>query len=231
MKKFVCPDLNYVDTKSRRISKYDSFQGIHLYPNSHVKYLFFPITLFPYLCFNLRFMAKKLSLAELNRMSIPEFKKAPKIPVIIVLDNIRSLSNIGSIFRTADAFRIEAIYLCGVTAQPPHREIHKTALGATESVNWLYFKTTNEAVNNLISNNFKIISIEQVDNSQILNDFYPNPKEYYALIFGNEVHGVDDDIIALSDTCIEIPQHGTKHSFNVSVSVGIILWDIVLKLK
>lgn len=179
----------------------------------------------------MRAMPKKLSLDELNRLSISEFKKAPKVPVIVVLDNIRSLSNIGSIFRTADAFRIEAVYLCGVTAKPPHREIHKTALGASESVDWLYFKTTKEAVNNLISNNFKIISIEQVDNSIILNDFQPEQHGKYALVFGNEVHGVNDEIIELSDSCIEIPQHGTKHSFNVSVSVGIVLWDIVLKLK
>lgn len=198
---------------------------------SHVIYLYTPISLFPYLCFNLRAMPKKLSLDELNRLSISEFKKAPKVPVIVVLDNIRSLSNIGSIFRTADAFRIEAVYLCGVTAKPPHREIHKTALGASESVDWLYFKTTKEAVNNLISNNFKIISIEQVDNSIILNDFQPEQHGKYALVFGNEVHGVNDEIIELSDSCIEIPQHGTKHSFNVSVSVGIVLWDIVLKLK
>ncbi len=176
-------------------------------------------------------MAKKLSLDELHRMSISEFKKAPKVPVIVVLDNIRSLSNIGSIFRTADAFRIEAIYICGITAQPPHREIHKTALGATESVDWLYFSTTQEAVNILKRNNFKIISIEQVNNSIKLNEFQPEQQCNYALIFGNEVHGVEDDIVALSDNCIEIPQHGTKHSFNVGVSVGIVLWDIVLKLK
>ncbi|HJN05661.1 MAG TPA: RNA methyltransferase [Bacteroidales bacterium] len=176
-------------------------------------------------------MAKKLLLDELNRLSISEFKKASKVPVVIVLDNIRSLSNIGSIFRTADAFRIEAVYLCGITAQPPHREIHKTALSATESVDWHYFSSTKEAVKNLKSENFKIISIEQVDNSIMLNKFLPEPQSKYALIFGNEVNGVGDDIIELSDNCIEIPQHGTKHSFNVSVSVGIILWDIVLKLK
>lgn len=176
-------------------------------------------------------MAKKLLLDELNRLSISEFKKTQKVPVIVVLDNIRSLSNIGSIFRTADAFCIEAVYLCGITAQPPHREIHKTALSATESVDWLYFSTTKEAVRKLREKNFKIISIEQVDNSIVLNNFQPEPQGSYALIFGNEVNGVDDDIIALSDNCIEIPQHGTKHSFNVSVSVGIVLWDIVLKLK
>ncbi len=153
------------------------------------------------------------------------------MPVIVVLDNIRSLSNIGSVFRTADAFCIEAVYLCGITAQPPHREIHKTALSATESVDWVYFSTTKEAVRDLKERNFKIISVEQVENSVMLNDFEADNEARYALIFGNEVKGVDDSIIALSDNCIEIPQWGTKHSLNVSVSVGIVLWDIVLKLK
>ncbi len=176
-------------------------------------------------------MGRKLLNDELERLSINDFKKAQKVPIIVVLDNIRSLSNIGSVFRTADAFRIEAVYLCGITAQPPHREIHKTALSATESVDWLYFNTTEEAIQSLIKRNFKIISIEQVDNSTMLNDFKVNIESSYALIFGNEVKGVDDNIIALSDYCVEIPQWGTKHSFNVSVSVGITLWDIVLKLK
>ncbi len=176
-------------------------------------------------------MAKKLSLEELNRMSISEFKEAPKVPIIVVLDNIRSLSNIGSVFRTADAFRIEAVYLCGITAKPPHREIHKTALSATESVEWQYFSTTIEAVEKLRNNNFKIVSIEQVDNSIVLNEFEPDPQCPHALVFGNEVHGVDEKIIAMSDKCVEIPQWGTKHSFNVSISVGIVLWDIVLKLN
>jgi len=176
-------------------------------------------------------MAKKLSLEELKRMSISEFKEAPKVPIIVVLDNIRSLSNIGSVFRTADAFRIEAVYLCGITAKPPHREIHKTALSATESVEWKYFNNTIEAVEKLRKNNFRIVSIEQVDNSVMLNEFEPDPQCAYALVFGNEVHGVDENIIALSDKCVEIPQWGTKHSFNVSVSVGIALWDIALKLN
>jgi len=176
-------------------------------------------------------MGRKLLNDELNRLSIDDYKKASKVPIIIVLDNIRSLSNIGSVFRTADAFRIEAIYLCGITAQPPHREIHKTALSATESVNWVYFKTSKEAVISLKERNFKIISVEQVEDSVMLNDFKPGEYKHYALVFGNEVKGVDDNVIALSDCCIEIPQWGTKHSFNVSVSVGIVLWDIVLKLK
>lgn len=176
-------------------------------------------------------MGRKLLNDELSRLSVGDFKKATKVPVIVVLDNIRSLSNIGSVFRTADAFRVEAVYLCGITAQPPHREIHKTALSATESVNWVYFSTTGEAIRSLKERNFKIISIEQVDNSIMLNAFEADTESRYALIFGNEVKGVDDSIIALSDYCIEIPQWGTKHSFNVSVSVGIVLWDIVLKLK
>ena len=176
-------------------------------------------------------MGRKLLNDELERLSVGDFKKAQKVPIIIVLDNIRSLSNIGSVFRTADAFRIEAVYLCGITAQPPHREIHKTALSATESVDWLYFNTTEEAIQSLNIRNFKIVSIEQVENSIMLNDFKVNNESSYALIFGNEVKGVDDNIIALSDYYVEIPQWGTKHSFNVSVSVGITLWDIVLKLK
>jgi len=176
-------------------------------------------------------MGKKLSNNELNRLSIDDFKKSEKTPIIVVLDNIRSLSNIGSAFRTADAFRIKAVYLCGITAQPPHREIHKTALNATESVDWLYFNTTEEAIQRLNKQNFKIVSIEQVDNSIMLNDFQVDNKNRYALIFGNEVKGIDDNIIDLSDYCVEIPQWGTKHSLNISVSIGIALWDIVLKLK
>ncbi len=176
-------------------------------------------------------MGRKLINEELNRLSINDFKKSSKVPVIVVLDNIRSLSNIGSVFRTADAFRVEALYLCGITAQPPHREIHKTALSATESVDWIYFKDTEEAVIKLKQNEYQILSIEQVDNSILLNDFIPDNEAKYALIFGNEVKGVDNKIIQISDNCIEIPQWGTKHSLNISVCVGIILWDIVLKLK
>jgi tRNA G18 (ribose-2'-O)-methylase SpoU len=176
-------------------------------------------------------MGRKLLNDELERLSIADYKKATKVPIIVVLDNIRSLSNIGSVFRTADGFRIEAVYLCGITAQPPHREIHKTALSATESVDWLYFNTTEEAVRILKEKDFRIISVEQVDDSVMLNDFVIDKDSSYALIFGNEVKGVKDGVIALSDSCIEIPQWGTKHSFNVSVSVGIVLWDIVLKFK
>ncbi len=176
-------------------------------------------------------MKRKLLNNELKRLSIDDYKKADKVPIIVILDNIRSLSNIGSAFRTADAFRIEAIYLCGITAQPPHREIHKTALSATESVDWAYFNNTKEAIVHLKDMGFTILSVEQVVGSIMLNDFNVNKGSKYALIFGNEVLGVDDEVIDASDNCIEIPQWGTKHSFNVSVSVGIVLWDIVLKLK
>ncbi|MFK5856624.1 MAG: RNA methyltransferase [Bacteroidota bacterium] len=176
-------------------------------------------------------MKRKLLNIELDRLSVDDYKGAEKMPIIVVLDNIRSLSNIGSVFRTSDAFRIEAIYLCGITAQPPHREIHKTALSATESVDWVYFSTAEEAIIHLKSKGFEILSIEQVEGSEMLNNFKVSPKNKYALIFGNEVKGVSDGVISMSDNCIEIPQWGTKHSLNVSVSVGIVLWDIVLKLK
>jgi len=174
---------------------------------------------------------RKLKNAELNRLDVDSFKKAEKNPIIIVLDNIRSLNNIGSIFRTADAFRIEAIYLCGITAQPPHRDIHKTALGATDSVDWKYFKTTEEAILELKSKNYKIIALEQADQSIMLNRFSPDPDHAHAIILGNEVHGIEQNVVDFSDFCVEIPQFGTKHSLNVTVSNGIILWDIMLKLN
>ena len=176
-------------------------------------------------------MGRKLNMDELNRMTVSDFKKSKKIPVVVVLDNIRSLSNIGSVFRTSDAFRVEAIHLCGITAKPPHREIHKTALNATESVNWKYFKNILDSIEELRADGYKIVSVEQVENSTFLNEFMPEKNGSYALIFGNEVKGVSDSAIALSDICIEIPQWGTKHSLNISVSVGVVLWDIVLKLK
>jgi len=176
-------------------------------------------------------MKRKLQSNELNRLTINDYKNAKKVPIIVVLDNIRSLSNIGSVFRTADAFRIEAIYLCGITAQPPHREIHKTALSATESVDWRYFETTQKAVSYLKGKEFTIFAVEQVENSIMLNDLEVDVNNKYALVFGNEVKGVENGVIDASDNCIEIPQWGTKHSFNISVSVGIVLWDIVLKLK
>ena len=174
---------------------------------------------------------KKLKTDELNRLSVSDFKNAGKNPIILVLDNIRSLNNVGSIFRTADAFRVEAIYLCGITAKPPHREIQKTALGATESVNWKYFEYPLTAIEELKSTGYKIISLEQVENSILLSKFIPISDASYALVLGNEVKGVSEDIIEISDHCIEIPQFGTKHSFNVTVSSGIALWDMLLKMN
>jgi len=162
---------------------------------------------------------------ELNRKSTDEFKKAEKIPIIIVLDNVRSMNNVGSVFRTADAFLVEAIYLCGVTAKPPHREIQKTALGATETVNWKYFETTIDAVKTLKNEGYKIYAVEQVDNSIMLNKFTPDSNKI-ALVFGNEITGVEQAVIDVCDACIEIPQHGTKHSLNISVSMGIVVWEM-----
>ena len=176
-------------------------------------------------------MNRKLKNEELNRISIDEFKLAEKTPIIIVLDNIRSLNNIGSVFRTADAFLIEAVYLCGITAQPPHREIQKTALGATETVSWEYFKSTTEAVNKLKENDYKIASIEQAENSTMLNDFSLSKNEKLAIVFGNEVKGVEQDVIDLSDAVIEIPQYGNKHSLNISVSAGVVIWDLYQKIN
>ena len=176
-------------------------------------------------------MHKKLKNEDLNRISVDEFKSIEKTPIIIVLDNIRSLNNIGSVFRTADAFLIEAIYLCGITATPPHREIQKTALGATETVLWKHFNTSSEAIAELKENNYKIASIEQTKNSTMLNDFKLNENEKLAVIFGNEVKGVEQSAIDLSDAVIEIPQYGTKHSLNISVSCGVIIWDLFLKMN
>ncbi len=174
---------------------------------------------------------QKLKNEELNRLNVEDYKLAKKLPIVLVLDNIRSLNNIGSIFRTADAFCIERIYLCGITASPPHREIHKTALGATESVEWKYFESVDEAVLKLKRNDYQILAIEQTKNSVLLNKFKPAGTGKFALVFGNEVHGVDEKIITIADHCIEIPQKGTKHSFNVSVSVGIVWWYILINLS
>lgn len=174
---------------------------------------------------------RKLKLDELNRPSINEFKKQEKLPVTVVLDNIRSMHNIGSIFRTSDGFAIEQIYLCGITAQPPHREIEKTALGATQSVNWVYFETSLQAIKALRTNGYQIMAIEQAENSTMLNEFIPSKNAKYALIFGNEVNGVSDEAMQQIDACIEIPQFGTKHSFNVVVSAGIVLWDFFSKMN
>lgn len=167
---------------------------------------------------------RKLKNSELNRLSVDEFKKIEKLPLVVVLDNVRSLNNVGSVFRTADGFLIERILLCGITAQPPHRDIHKTALGATDSVNWEYHKTTEQAVNKLKEEGYKICSIEQADKSIMLNEFIPESNQKYALIFGHEVKGVQQYIVENSDLCLEIPQEGTKHSFNISVSAGIVLY-------
>ncbi|MFZ4462388.1 MAG: RNA methyltransferase [Bacteroidales bacterium] len=172
---------------------------------------------------------RKLSMDELNRLDINQFKNAQKIPLIVVLDNIRSLSNIGSVFRTADAFLVEAVWLCGITAKPPHREIHKTALGSTESVEWKYYETTKEAVMELRKLGYKIIGIEQTDKSVLLPEFESEAKT--AIIFGNEVEGVENEIVDLCDTCVEIPQHGTKHSLNVSVCAGIVIWHCFRQME
>ena len=166
----------------------------------------------------------KLTMPELNRLSLTEYQEVEKLDVIIVLDNVRSLSNIGSFFRTADAFRIEEIFLCGITACPPHREIHKTALGAEDSVKWRYFKTTEDACKYLKDNNYIINAVEQIENSIMLNDFVATPKSAY--IFGNEVDGVDEEILPYCHNAIEIPQEGTKHSLNVSVSAGIVMFHL-----
>jgi tRNA G18 (ribose-2'-O)-methylase SpoU len=170
---------------------------------------------------------KKLSMDELNRMNIAEFKQSFKNPIVVVLDNVRSMNNIGSVFRTCDAFRIGEIYLCGITAQPPHKGIEKTALGATQSVSWKYFNSTQEAVNELIKNKYSVFAIEQVEQSITLNEFNSCDYKKIALVFGNEVMGVEQQVIDNCHGCIEIPQFGTKHSLNISISVGIILWHIV----
>ncbi len=169
---------------------------------------------------------RKLLNSELNRLSVKEFKTADKKPIIVILDDIRSLNNIGSVFRTADAFRVQEIFLCGITAQPPHRDIHKTALGATESVSWSYFETIEEAIKNAKEKGFNVFAIEQMDNSISLDDFKIGENEKTAVIFGNEVKGVNESVIPLIDGCIEIPQHGTKHSLNISVCAGIVIWEL-----
>ncbi|MEN9369983.1 MAG: hypothetical protein RI952_848 [Bacteroidota bacterium] len=173
---------------------------------------------------------KKLKLEELGRVDVATFKSTTKTPIVIVLDNIRSMNNIGSVFRSADAFAVEAVYLCGITAQPPHREIEKTALGATESVQWKYFESTHLAIQDLKQNSYQIACIEQVQNSVSLAKLAVDTNEKYALVFGNEVMGVDQEVINQSDMCIEIPQFGTKHSFNISVTAGIVLWEFYRQL-
>ncbi len=175
-------------------------------------------------------MRKRLN-SELNRLSVNDFKNTDKHEIVIILDDIRSLNNIGSVFRTADAFLIKAVHLCGISAKPPHREIHKTALGATESVDWVYFKTTTESINQLKKDGFKIYAVEQVEQSISLENLDIKTHEKIAVIFGNEVKGVSEDTLKAVDACIEIPQFGTKHSLNISVSAGIVLWELFKKLS
>lgn len=174
---------------------------------------------------------QKISLDQLGRVSVPEFKAQKKMPVVLVLDNVRSMHNVGAIFRTADGFAVEKIVLCGITGQPPHREIEKTALGATASVVWDYSDDSVAAVERLKEEDYIICAVEQAHGSISLADFEPLLGGKYALIFGNEVHGVSEEIMALVDICLEIPQFGTKHSFNISVTVGILLWDFFMKMR
>ena len=174
---------------------------------------------------------RKLKNSELDRLSIADFKISKKAPMIVILDNIRSLNNIGSVFRTCDAFLIEKIYLCGITAKPPHKDIHKTALGSTDSVDWEYVENTLELVERLKKSYIKIISVEQAEHATMLNNFIPQQQTTYAVVFGNEVKGVSQDVVNASDIVIEIPQYGTKHSLNISVSTGVVIWDLFSKMK
>ena len=174
---------------------------------------------------------RKLRNSELIRLSVGEYKNTKKIPLIVVLDNVRSCNNIGSVFRTSDALLIEKVYLCGITAVPPNTEIHKTALDAEKSVEWSYFEKTEDAVAELKNNGYRVFAIEQVENSISLTDFKPASSEKLAIIFGNEVKGVQQKVVNLCHGCIEIPQYGTKHSFNISVCAGIVLWDLFLKIR
>ena len=172
---------------------------------------------------------RKLLNEELDRLSVEAFKRARKIPVVVVLDNVRSQNNIGSVFRTADAFRLEGIILCGITATPPHREIHKTALGATDSVQWEYREETTLAVRELKEQGYRILSVEQAEGAISLDRLELSPREKYALVLGNEIRGVDQKVVDLSDQCLEIPQFGTKHSLNISVAAGIVIWEVFRK--
>ena len=174
---------------------------------------------------------RKIKNSELNRLSVEGFKAAKKSPLIVILDNVRSLNNVGSIFRTADAFRIQHIYLCGITATPPHKDIQKTALGSTETVDWSYAKSTLAVVEKLQLENIKVMAIEQAENATVLQDFYPNNQSIYALVFGHEVKGVNQAVVNQCDGVIEIPQYGTKHSLNIAVSGGVVLWDLFSKMN
>lgn len=174
---------------------------------------------------------RKLKNNELGRISVDEFKSTKKTPIIVILDNIRSLNNIGSVFRTSDAFLIEKIYLCGICATPPNKEIHKTALGATESVEWEYAESTLSVVQRLKDSKVKVLAIEQAENATNLNAFFPEKNQKYAIVMGNEVKGVQQEVVNASDLCIEIPQLGTKHSLNISVTTGMVLWDLFQKMQ
>lgn len=166
----------------------------------------------------------------MNRLSIEEFKEAPKLPLVVVLDNVRSLYNIGSIFRSCDAFRVKSVYLCGITATPPNAEIHKTALGGEDSVEWKYFEKTEDVIQQLRQEDYFIYSIEQVENSTRLQNLSLDATKTYAVVFGNEVKGVSQNVVDLSNDCLEIPQFGTKHSLNVSVAAGIVIWEFARQL-
>ena len=174
---------------------------------------------------------RKLKITEMNRLSAEEFRKTSKFPISVILDNVRSMHNVGAVFRTSDAFLLECIYLCGITAVPPHPELHKTALGAEDTVNWMYFKDTVDAVKKLKEEKYKILAVEQCKGSILLNDLELNYDKKYAVILGNEVKGVQQNVVDMCDGCIEIPQFGTKHSLNVSVAAGIVLWEFVKKIK
>ncbi|MBO4536669.1 MAG: RNA methyltransferase [Bacteroidales bacterium] len=173
-------------------------------------------------------MFRKLKNSELGRISVEQYKESGKAPLALVLDNVRSQHNIGSAFRTGDAFRIEKLCLCGISATPPTPEIHKAALGAEFSVDWAHYDTALEAVTALRAEGYTIVSVEQAEGATQLQDFHPDPDKRYALVFGNEVRGVEQDVVDASDLCLEIPQYGTKHSLNVSVSIGVVLWSIIL---
>jgi 23S rRNA (guanosine2251-2'-O)-methyltransferase len=174
---------------------------------------------------------RKLSMEELGRKSLDAFKEEKKTPIVLVLDNVRSMHNVGSAFRSSDAFLVERIWLCGITASPPHREIEKTALGATASVSWAYASETSEAIQKLKEEDYIICAFEQADKSEKLHEFQPVQGQKYALVFGNEVFGVEENVVAAADHVIELPQLGTKHSFNISVTIGMALWDFAVKLR
>ena len=172
---------------------------------------------------------RKLKVTEMGRLSLAEYKASDKQPIVVVLDHVRSLYNVGSVFRSSDAFRIEGVCLCGITAQPPHPEIHKTALGAEESESWKYFEHTEDAVSWLKQQGYKVLAVEQCEGSTMLQDFVRQPEEKYAVVLGNEVKGVQQQVVDMCDGCLEIPQYGTKHSLNVSVTAGIVLWHLSKK--